>query len=159
MDTIATEVCGFLYVKSIGHRYIAQRIRKKALVSIKVWKRLWCSVKKLGSGLGIQIQFNNKLSSSSSALKQREKYNSVIIPLTAIIYRIHSKTKQFAFGISQRKDRKLLLSLSASSETETQRWMKNIRYLLNPKRDCCTRKSYNISIVDNVHSKAAGLLG
>ncbi|XP_032686548.1 uncharacterized protein LOC116851340 [Odontomachus brunneus] len=95
MDKFDTEVCGFLYVKSIGHRYIAQKIRKKPLVSTKVWKRLWCSIKILGSGL----------------------------------------------------------------ETETQHWMKNIRNLLNPKRDCCTKKSYNISMVDNAHSKAAGLLG
>ncbi|XP_014470374.1 PREDICTED: uncharacterized protein LOC106742180 isoform X2 [Dinoponera quadriceps] len=154
-----TEICGFLYVKSAGHRYIAQKVRKKSLVSSKVWKRLWCSIKKLGSGLGVQVQFDSKLGYSSNVSKQREKDNSVIIPPSAIIYRIHSKTKQFAFGISQGKERKLLLSLSANSETETQRWMENIRYLLNPKRGCCTGKSYNISMVDNAHSKAAGLIG
>lgn len=159
MDTFDAETCGFLYVKSAGHKYVAQKVRKKALVSSKVWKRLWCSIKRLESGLGIQIQFDSKFGCSNSALKQREKYNFVIIPLTAIIYRIHSKTKQFAFGISQGKDRKLLLSLSGNSETETQRWMENIRYLLNSKRYYCTKKSYNISMVDNAHSKAAGLLG
>lgn len=116
-------------------------------------------MKKLGSGLGVQVQFDSKLSYSSNALKQREKDNFVIIPPNAIIYRIHSKTKEFAFGISHGKDRKLLLSLSANSETEAQRWMENIRYLLNSKRNCCTKKSYNISMVDNVYSKAAGLIG
>lgn len=160
MNKCDTEICGFLYIKSAGHRYIAQKVRKKVLVSSKVWKRLWCSIKKLGPGLGVQIQFDSKLSYSSNVLKQqREKDNSVTIPSSAIIYRIHSKTKQFAFGISQGKDRKLLLSLSANSETEAQRWMENIRYLLCPKRDCCTGKSYNISMVDNAHSKAAGLIG
>ncbi|XP_025152693.1 uncharacterized protein LOC105185810 isoform X2 [Harpegnathos saltator] len=128
MDTRNAEICGFLYVKLVGQRYIARKVRKKVLVSSKVWKRLWCCIKKLGSGP------------------------------SAIIYRIHSKTKQFAFGILQGKDRKLLLSLSTDSETETQRWMKNIRYLLNPKKDCI-KKSYNVSIVDNAHSKAAGLIG
>ncbi|XP_018342488.1 PREDICTED: uncharacterized protein LOC108748701 [Trachymyrmex septentrionalis] len=157
-----TEIYGFLYVKSTRKRYnarIAQRVRKRALALSKIWKRLWCSIRKLGPGLGLQVQFDQKLSYHDNALKQNEKDSSVVIPPNAIVHRILSRTKQFAFSISSAVDRKPLLSLSANSETETQRWMANIRHLLKPRRHCCIEKSYDVSIVDNAHSKAAGLIG
>ncbi|XP_018371368.1 PREDICTED: uncharacterized protein LOC108766526 [Trachymyrmex cornetzi] len=156
------EICGFLYVKSTRKRYnvkISQRVRKRTLALSKVWKRLWCSIRKLGPSLGLQVQCDQKLSYHDNALKQNEKDNSVVIPPNAIVHRILSRTKQFAFSISSAVDRKPLLSLSANSETETQRWMTNIRHLLKPRRHCCIEKSYDISMVDNAHSKAAGLIG
>lgn len=156
MSTHDTEICGFLDVKSMGSKYVAQRVRKRSLALSKVWKRSWCSVRKLGPDLGVQVQFDQKL---GSALKQNEKDSSVTIPPSAIMYRIRSRTKQFAFGITLAVDRKPLLSLSANSETETQRWMANIRQLLKPRRHCCVERSYDVSIVDNAHSKAASLTG
>lgn len=156
MDTLDTEICGFLYVKSMGNRYIAQKVRKKPLMMSKVWKRLWCSVKKLESGLGVQIQFDTKFSDFA---KQSEKGNCIVIPSNAILHRIRSKTKQYAFAVSLARDKKLLLSLCANSETETQQWMANIRHLLKPRRHRCMEKSYSVSIVDNAHSKASGLTG
>jgi len=155
METNDSEICGFLDVKS-GKKYTAQSLKRRALLSSKIWKRLWCSVKKLESGLGVQVQFDSKF--SCSTLKQCENGNSVIIPSNAVIYRIRSKTKQFAFGISSTREKKPLLSLSANSETETQRWMANIRQLLKPRRYHSIGKFY-VSIVDNAHSKAAGLIG
>lgn len=154
MSADDTEICGFLDVKS-GKRYTAQRLKKRALVSSRVWKRLWCSIKRLGPGLGMQVQFGSKFGCGS--MKQCESDNSIIIPSNAVVYRIRSTTKQFAFGITSTKE-KLLLSLSANSETETQRWMANIRHLLKPRRYCSLGKFY-VSIVDNAHSKAAGLTG
>ncbi|XP_029175194.1 uncharacterized protein LOC114943689 [Nylanderia fulva] len=154
MDTCKMEICGFLYVKSMGNRYIAQRVRKKTLMMSKVWKRLWCSVKKLKSGL-VQIQFDTRFSDFA---KQSEKGNCIIIPSNAIIHRIRSKTKQYAFAVSLATDKKSLL-LSTNSETETQHWMANIRHLLKPRRHHCIEKSYSVSIVDNAHSKASGLTG
>ncbi|XP_012528896.1 uncharacterized protein LOC105832472 [Monomorium pharaonis] len=159
MSTPETEICGFLDVKSMGSRYIAQKVRKKGLALLRIWKRSWCSVKKLEPGLGVQIQFDEKLSCRSSTLKQKEKDNSVVIPPNATIYRICSRTKQFAFSISLAVDRKPILSLSGNSETETQRWMANIRHLLKPRKYSCTERSYEVSIIDNAHSKAAGLTG
>jgi len=144
----------------MGNRFIAQKVRKRTLVLPKVWKRLWCSVKKLGSDLGLQVQFDTRLSCGGSAsAKQSEKSNCIVIPSNAILYRIRSKTKQYAFAISSAKDRKPLLSLSANSETETQHWMANIRQLLKPRRHCRMEKSYSVSMVDNAHSKASGLTG
>lgn len=158
MDTHNCEICGFLDVKSMRNKYFKQKMRKKSLKS-KLWKRLWCSVNKLGPGLGVQIQFKSRLCYSNNIFKQNEKSDTVTIPPSAIIYRLCSKTRQFAFGISTEKGTKPLLSLSANSETEAQRWMTNIRYLLQPRRDYCIEKSYNVSIIDNAHSKAAGLTG
>jgi len=162
MNKHDSEICGFLDVKLVGNKYITQKVKKKALTLSKVWKRFWCSVKKLELGLGVQLYFNTKLNYSSSALRQNGKNNSgncVIIPCDAVIYRIYSKTKRFAFGIAPGKDRRPLVSLSANSETEAQRWMANIRLLLNPRKYCSRVKCYNVSIVDNTHSKAAGLIG
>lgn len=162
MNKHDSEICGFLDVKLVGNRYITQKVKKKSLTLSKVWKRFWCSIKKLEPGLGVQLHFNTKLNYSSSALRQNRENNSgncVIIPSNAVIYRIHSKTKQFAFGVAPGKDRRPLVSLSANSETEAQRWMANIRCLLNPRKYCAREKCYNVSIVDNSHSKAAGLTG
>ncbi|XP_011173388.2 uncharacterized protein LOC105205659 isoform X2 [Solenopsis invicta] len=158
MSTSDTEICGFLDVKSTGSRYVAQKVRKKGLALSRVWKRSWCSVRKLEPGLGVQVQFDQKFSCRGSALKQKEKDKSVVIPTNAIIYRIHSRTKQFAFSISP-EDKKPILSLSANSETESQRWMANIRHLLKPRKHCSMERSYEVSIVDNAHSKVAGLTG
>lgn len=160
MDTTGMEICGFLYVKSMENRFITQKVRKRILVLTKVWKRLWCSVKKLGPNRGLQVQFDARLSYSGSAsTKQSENGNCIIIPPNAILYRIRSKTKQYAFAVSSAKDRKPLLSLSTNSETETQHWMANIRQLLKPRRHCRVEKSYGMSMVDNAHSKISGLTG
>lgn len=160
MDTLDTEICGFLSVKLVGSRFIAQKVRKKTLTLSKVWKRLWCSIKKLEPGLGVQVQFDTKLICGGSAsAKQGEKGSCIIIPPNAVVYRIRSKTKQYAFAVSSAKDRNPLLSLSANSETETQHWMANIRQLLKPRRHCCMEKFYSVSMVDNAHSKASGLTG
>jgi len=159
MSTHDTEICGFLDVKLTRRRYVVQRVRKRAITLSKMWKRSWCSVRNLGFGLGLQVQFDQKLSCHGNASKQNEKDNSVVIPPSAIVHRIRSRTKQFAFSISLATDRESLLSLSANSETETQRWMANIRHLLKPRRHYCTEKSYDVSMIDNAHSKAAGLTG
>ncbi|KAL0110943.1 hypothetical protein PUN28_012776 [Cardiocondyla obscurior] len=136
------EVCGFIW-------------RKKTMTLSNVWKRSWCSIRKLNEGRGLEIQFYQK---RSNALKQNEKDSSVIIPPNAIVHRICSSTKQFAFSILSKVDRKPLLSLSANSETVTQRWIADIRQLLNPRK-YYTEKSYYVSMVDNAHSKTAGLTG
>lgn len=162
MNKHDSEICGFLDVKLTGNKNITQKVKRKTLTLSKIWKRFWCSVKKLEPGLGVQLHFNIKLNYSSSALRQNGKTNSdncVLIPPNAVVYRIRSKTKRFAFGVSPGKDRRPLVSLSANSETEAQRWMTNIRCLLNPRKYCCREKCYGVSIVDNTHSKAAGLTG
>ncbi|KAL6268417.1 hypothetical protein P5V15_001552 [Pogonomyrmex californicus] len=155
MSTHDTEICGFLDIKLTGNKYIARKMKKKPLALSRVWKRTWCSVKKLKSGLGVQVQFDLKLGN----VKQNEKGDFVEIPSDAVLYRVHSRTKRFAFCIALARDRKALLSLSANSETETQRWMANIRYLLKPKKYCFAEKSYQISMIDNTHSKVAGITG
>ncbi|XP_046834079.1 uncharacterized protein LOC124430902 isoform X2 [Vespa crabro] len=153
-----TEICGgFLDAKLSGTRCVTQKVRKRSLAPWKVWKRHWCTVKKLGPGLGIEIQLDYGI--SSGGISQNEKDNSIVIPYDAIVYRTHSKSKQFAFGIFLNKERKPLLYLSGNSETETQRWMSNIRQLLKPRKHRLMDGFYNISIVDNAHSRLAGLTG
>ncbi|XP_043501692.1 uncharacterized protein LOC122523842 [Polistes fuscatus] len=151
-----TEIyCGFLDAKLSGTRCLTQKVRKRSLAPWKVWKRHWCMVKKLGPGLEIQLDYGI----SSGGISQNEKDNSIIVPYDAIVYRTQSKSKQFAFGIFLNKERKPLLYLSGCSETETQRWMSNIRQLLKPRRHRFMDRSYNISIIDNAHSRLAGLTG
>lgn len=159
MDTQDEEFCGFLDVKTTGRRYIIQKVRKKALMSSKVWKRLWCSAKRSKLESGVRVQLNAKHGYNKGTLIQSEETNSILIPSNAIVLRIPSKTKPFAFCVSLVNQRVPLLTLSANSETETQRWMSNIRHLLKPRRHCCMEKSYDVSVIDNAHSKAAGLTG
>ncbi|XP_034191738.2 uncharacterized protein LOC117609464 [Osmia lignaria lignaria] len=152
------EICGFLDVKFFGNKSKVHKVKKRTLGPWKVWKRHWCSVKKLGPGLGVKVQLDYVISSGSS-ISPNDNGNSITIPLDAIIHRTQSRSKQFAFGIFPTKDRKPLLYLAGNSETESQRWMANIRQLLKPRKYKFTLESYSISMVDNGHSKASGLTG
>lgn len=153
----STEICGFLDVKFFGGKSKVHKVKKRTLGPWKVWKRHWCSVKKLGPGLGVKVQLDY-LIGNGSAVSPNDKDTSIIIPLDATIYRTQSRSKQFAFVITA-NERKPLLYLAGHSETESQRWMANIRQLLRPRKYQFAIESYSISMVDNMHSKASGLTG
>ncbi|XP_053986894.1 uncharacterized protein LOC128880633 [Hylaeus volcanicus] len=152
------EICGFLDVKYLGGKYKVHKVRKRTLAPWKVWQRHWCSIRKLGPGLGVKVQLDYGISNGGNA-SPNDRDNSVIIPLDAIICRTQSRSKQFAFGIFPTKERKPLLYLAGNSETESQRWMANIRQLLRPRRHPIMPGFHNISIIDNAHSKASGYTG
>ena len=153
-----TEICGFLDVKYLGGKHKVQKVKKRTLASWKVWKRHWCSIKKLGPGLGVKVQLDYGISSSGTA-SPNDHDNSVIVPSDAVICRTQSRSKQFAFGIFPTKERKPLLYLAGNSEIESQRWMANIRQLLRPRRHQSVSGSYSVSLIDNAHSRASGLTG
>ncbi|KAK0175574.1 hypothetical protein PV327_009314 [Microctonus hyperodae] len=145
------EHCGFLDAKLPG-----SRVRKRSIALWKAWRRHWCTVRKLGPGLGVEIQLDRGLVLDNHI---NDRNNSIKIPADSVICRTESKTKLFAFGIFPAKERKPLLLLSGMSESETQRWMANLRQLLKPRRHRFMEGSFNISMVDNTHSRAAGLTG
>ncbi|XP_011304224.1 uncharacterized protein [Fopius arisanus] len=149
-----SELCGFLDAKLPGGRYISQRVRKRPLAPWKAWRRHWCSVRKLGPGLGVEVHLDRGLSEGAN-----DRNNSIKVPSDSLICRTESRTKQFAFGIFPGKERKPLLYLCGTSESETQRWMANLRQLLRPRRHRFMEGTFNISMVDNTHSRAAGLSG
>ncbi|KZC05695.1 hypothetical protein WN55_04635 [Dufourea novaeangliae] len=152
------EICGFLDVKYLSGKYKVHKVRKRPLAPWKVWRRHWCSIKKLGPGLGVRVQLDYNISSGVT-MSPNDKDSSLIIPLDAIICRTQSRSKQFAFGIFPTKERKPLIYFAGTSETESQRWMANIRQLLRPRRNRFIPGSYIMSMVDNVHSKSSGLTG
>ncbi|XP_012283916.1 uncharacterized protein LOC105701611 [Orussus abietinus] len=152
------ELCGFLDAKLPGTRGVTQRVRKRSLTPWKVWRRHWCSVRKLGTGLGVEIHLDCGIGSGGATVPN-DRNDSVKIPFDAVICRTESRSKQFAFGIFPAKQRKPLLYLSGNSETETQRWMADLRQLLKPRKHRFLEGSFDISMVDNAHSRAAGLTG
>lgn len=153
-----TEVCGFLDVKFCASKSRVHKVKKRTLGPWKVWKRHWCSFKKLSPELGVKVHLDFCLGNGNiQATPERD--NSIIILLDAIICRTQSRSKQFAFGIFSIKERKPLLYLAGNSETESQRWMANIRQLLRPRNLKVAPGSHSISIVDNLHSKASGITG
>lgn len=152
------EICGFLDVKYCGSKSKVHKVKKKTLGPWKVWKRHWCSFQKLSSELGIKVHLDYCIGNDNNS-SSNDKENFIIIPLNAIICRTQSRSKQFAFGIFPIKERKPLLYLAGNSETESQRWMANIRQLLKPRKLKIITGSYNVSMVDNSHSKASGLTG
>ena len=152
------EICGFLDVKFCGSKSKVHKVKKRTLGPWKVWKRHWCSFQKLGSELGVRVNLDYCIGNDNSS-SSNDKENFIVIPLDAIICRTQSRSKQFAFGIFPIKDRKPLLYLAGNSETESQRWMANIRQLLRPRKLTFAPGSYKISMVDNPHSKASGLTG
>lgn len=153
-----TELCGFLDAKLPGSRGMSQRVRKRSLAPWKVWRRHWCSVRKLGPGLGVEVSLDCGIS-SGGAVVPNDRDDTIKVPSDSIICRTESRTKQFAFGIFPPKERKPLLYLCGSSETETQRWMASLRHLLKPRKHRFMEGTFNMSMVDNTHSRAAGLTG
>lgn len=149
------ELSGFLDAKLPGSR--CQRVRKCSLAPWKVWRRLWCSVVKLGPGLGIEIHLDHHGSSNETTTTNH--LNTIKISSDSIISRTESRTKQFAFQILPTSEKKPLIYLSGTSETETQKWMANLRELLKPRKHRLLEGSFNVSLVDNSHSRAAGLSG
>ncbi|XP_078034746.1 uncharacterized protein LOC144468854 [Augochlora pura] len=152
------EICGFLDVKYFNGKCKVHKVRKRTLAPWKVWRRRWCSIKKLGPGLGVKIQLDYNISQGIDTLSN-DKDNSLTTPSDIIICRTQSRSKQFAFGIFPTKERKPLIYFAGTSETESQRWMANIRQLLRPRKNQCLPGSHTISMTDNAHSKAAGLIG
>ncbi|VVC31816.1 Hypothetical protein CINCED_3A019078 [Cinara cedri] len=83
------------------------------------------------------------------------------VPNNAIIYRIKSRTKAYAFGIfyAGEKEQQPCIFLAGKSETESQNWMRSMRDILKPPVHPKTKNEYTVSIIDNEHSKTAGLTG
>lgn len=151
-----TELCGFMDGKlPFGRCSVQQRMKKRSLAPWKVWRRHWCAVRKLGAGQGLEILLDHGVGSQAAA----DKDSCIRIPPDALICRTESRTKHYAFGIFPAKERKPLIYLAASSEIETQRWMAGLRQMLRPRRHRFMEGSHDISMVDNAHSRSAGLTG
>lgn len=154
------ELCGFMDAKlPSGGRNMGQRVKKRGLSAPwKVWKRHWCTVRKLGAGKGLEVLLDHGYGSSQR--QQRDnKDGHIRVPSDAVICRTESRTKPFAFGIFPPGERKPLLYLAANSETESQQWMAGIRQMLRPRRHRFMEGTYSMSMVDNAHSRSAGLTG
>ncbi|KAI4467383.1 olfactomedin-related [Holotrichia oblita] len=102
---------------------------------------------------GLELKF--KSSADGTVL------SNVILPRSSTLCRTESRTKQYAFGVfTLGRNQKPLLFLSGSSESDTQSWMASIRRMLCvasylPVGD----SNFHVSIIDNAHSRKAGLLG
>ena len=150
-----TELCGFMDAKLPGlGRCMGQRVKKRPLAPWKVWRRHWCAVRKLGPGLGLELLLDHGVGSAAS-----DKDSCIRIPANAVVARTESRSKHFAFGVFPANERKPLVYLAASSESESQRWMASLRHLLRPRRHRFLDGTFSISMVDNAHSRSAGLTG
>ncbi|XP_060523421.1 uncharacterized protein LOC132700259 [Cylas formicarius] len=127
---------------------------KRGLTPWKAWKRQWCEIKRLDD---IENGVELKLKSSADG----NPLNCLRVPRSATLCRTDSRTKQYAFGVfNLTKSKKPLLFLSGCSESDSQEWMLSIRKMLSiasyiPVGD----SNFHVSLVDNKHSRAAGLLG
>ncbi|XP_025411821.1 uncharacterized protein LOC112684482 isoform X2 [Sipha flava] len=83
------------------------------------------------------------------------------VPNNAIIYRIKSRTKAYGFGIfyAGEKEQQPYIFLAGKSETESQKWMQSIRDVLKSPKYPKATNEYTVSVIDNEHSKRAGLTG
>ncbi|XP_022163570.1 uncharacterized protein LOC111029046 [Myzus persicae] len=136
------EICGIIDIK------VPAKGRKFG--SWKAWKSQWCEVLKNENRMVINIGHSKGNVTSCLA-----------VPNNAIIYRIKSRTKAYGFGIfyAGQKEQQPCIFLAGKSETESQKWMKSIRDVLKPPTHKKTTNEYTVSIIDNEHSKTAGLTG
>lgn len=155
-----TALCGFMDAKLPG----TGPLKKRSLSAPwRVWRRHWCAVRKLGPGLGVELLLDHGVGSAGSQTAggnpTTDKDNCIRIPADAVVCRTESRSKQFAFGIFPAKERKPIVYLAACSESESQRWMASLRQLLRPRRHRFMEGTYSVSMVDNAHSRSAGLTG
>ncbi|VEN62640.1 unnamed protein product [Callosobruchus maculatus] len=118
------------------------------------WKKQWCEIRRLDSiENGVEIKL--KTSEEGNLL------NCVVLPRSSTVCRTESRTKQYAFGVfSLTHNKKPILFLSGSSECDAQKWMFSIRRMLSIASYIPVgESSFHVSLVDNAHSRAAGLLG
>ncbi|CAG9864138.1 unnamed protein product [Phyllotreta striolata] len=127
---------------------------KRGFTPWKAWKRQWCEIKRLDS---IQNGVELKLRSN----KDGNVLNSFVLPRCSLICRTESRTKQHAFGVfNLGRKQKPIVFLTGNSETESQNWMFSIRKMLSVASYLPVDNSnFRVSLVDNHHSRAAGLLG
>ncbi|XP_008195061.1 uncharacterized LOC100141786 isoform X1 [Tribolium castaneum] len=142
-----TLICGYLDVK------ISAKSRR-GLTPWKAWQKQWCELKRLDN-IENGVELKLKSSMEGSVL------NCLLLPRSSTICRTESRTKQYAFGVfAMGRTQKPLLFLSGASESDAQDWIASIRKMLCVASYLPVGESnFHVSVVDNVHSRAAGLVG
>nr|XP_018898793.1 PREDICTED: uncharacterized protein LOC109031630 isoform X1 [Bemisia tabaci] len=137
-----SSVCGFIDAKV--------PTKGKRFGPWKSWRRQWCMVKRIGNRLEVQLSTH-----------KGHVTNKINVPHDAIICRSESRSRPFAFGIFYQGSVSCgaCVFLAGESETETQKWMANIRDLLRPSMRMPGDGEFSVSVIDNDHSRAAGLIG
>ncbi|XP_046661652.1 uncharacterized protein LOC124354899 [Homalodisca vitripennis] len=136
------EICGHVDVK------VPSKGRKFG--QWKAWRRQWCIVR-YGHGSTLQLVLGSGHNNPTSCID---------IPYNAIICRSESRSRQFAFGVySSSSIRQPIVFLAARSETEAQQWMLRIRNLISPPKIPVEAGKFSVSLIDNAHSRIAGLAG
>ncbi|XP_030759477.1 uncharacterized protein LOC115884897 [Sitophilus oryzae] len=120
----------------------------------RAWQKQWCEIRRLDD---IEAGIELKLKSS----EEGGVLSCLQVPRSATLCRTDSKTKQFAFGVfNLLKTKKPLIFLAGSNETDSQEWMICIRRMLSIASYIPVgENSFRVSLVDNAHSRNAGMLG
>ncbi|XP_018578635.1 uncharacterized protein LOC108916816 [Anoplophora glabripennis] len=140
-------ISGYLDVK------ISSKSRR-GLTPWKAWQKQWCEIRRLDT---IENGVELKLKSD----KEGSVLNCVILPRSSTICRTESRTKQYSFGVfNLGRTKKPIMFMSGSSESDSQEWMSSIRRMLSiasyiPVGD----SNFRVSLIDNNHSRMAGLIG
>ncbi|XP_065217640.1 uncharacterized protein LOC135843621 isoform X2 [Planococcus citri] len=133
-----------------GYIDVKVPLRERKFGTWKAWKRQWCVISRNGNTVTLQI----------SSEKGNPTF-SIAIPEDATLCRTESRSKFYSFGIFQstKSHKEAYLYLSGESETDSQKWMSNIRRLLKPPLLTPLEDEFEVSLVDNHHSREAGLMG
>ncbi|KAG5877671.1 hypothetical protein JTB14_013916 [Gonioctena quinquepunctata] len=120
----------------------------------KAWQKQWCEIKRLDS---IENGVELKLKSG----KDGSVLNCITLPRSSTICRTDSRTKRYSFGVfNLRRNKKPIIFLSGNSESDSQEWISSIRRILSIASYIPVGNSnFRVSLVDNEHSRAAGLVG
>ncbi|XKL59409.1 hypothetical protein PGB90_000425 [Kerria lacca] len=132
-----------------GYINVKIPLKERKFGSWKAWKRQWCVISRSS---------NSSVSLRIGSEKGNATY-SIQIPENALLCRTESRNKSYAFGIfsTNKKHKEAFLYVSGESETDTQNWMSNIRCLLKPA--ISSEDEFEISLIDNCHSREAALAG
>lgn len=138
---------GYLDVK------ISARTRR-GFTPWKAWQKQWCEIKRVDCiENGVELKLKSALDGNVLSV--------VRLPRSSKICRTESRTKQYSFGVfTLGRNQKPLLFLSGNSEKDSQAWMSSIRKMLSIASYLPVGETnFHVSLVDNSHSRTAGLMG
>lgn len=141
-----------------GYLDIKLPINSRSRRQFKAWRKRWLDFQAHSDKVLLRIF----ISDSAASKQEVPLYNREMSSNQIIFYRSESKTHPYTFSIAEGKE--TILHFSASSETESQSWMKDLRNLIWPPNQILELENnlagvHQVSIIDNEFSQRAGLLG
>ncbi|XP_067144338.1 uncharacterized protein [Centruroides vittatus] len=140
-----------------GYLDIKLPLNSRSRRQVKAWRKRWVDFQICNDKILLQVFISESaVSKQEPPLYKKELSNQIIF------FRSESKSHPHTFSVAEREE--VVLHFSASSETESQSWIKTLRDMIWPPNQILELENnlagvHQVSIIDNELCQRAGLLG